>query len=134
YELLTGQTPFDAKELGKSGLEEIRRTIREVEPPKPSTRLSTMVDADLTQVAKRHGTEPSKFSKLVRGDLDWIVMTCLEKDRSRGYETANGLAMDIQRHLNNEPIRACPPSTAYRLQKLIRRNKLAFAASTAIAA
>jgi len=127
YELLTGQTPFDGKELVQSGLDEIRRTIREVEPPRPSTRLSTMVNADLTLVAKRHGIEPSKFSNLVRGDLDWIVMTCLEKDRTRRYETANGLATDIQRHLNNEPVRACPPSTVYRLQKLMRRNKLAFA-------
>ena len=131
YELLTGKTPFDAQELFLSGIDGIRRTIREVEPPKPSTRLSTMVNADLTLVAKRHGADPSKFSKLVRGDLDWIVMTCLEKDRTRRYETANGLAIDIQRHLNNEPIRACPPSTTYRLKKWVRRNKLAFVAGIA---
>jgi eukaryotic-like serine/threonine-protein kinase len=134
YELLTGKTPFDAQELFLSGVDGIRRTIREVEPPKPSTRLSTMVNADLTLVARRHGVDPSKFSKLVRGDLDWIVMTCLEKDRTRRYETANGLATDLQRHLNNEPVRACPPSTTYRLQKWVRRNKLAFVAGMAIAA
>jgi serine/threonine protein kinase/WD40 repeat protein len=128
YELLTGQTPFDAKELLKSGIDEIRRTIREVEPLRPSTRLSTMMNAEFMQLAKRHGAEPSKFSKLVRGDLDWIVMKCLEKDRMRRYETANGLAADIQRHLSNEPIRARPPSTSYRLQKWARRNTLAFAA------
>jgi eukaryotic-like serine/threonine-protein kinase len=134
YELLTGKTPFDAQELLQSGFDEIRRTIRQVEPPKPSTRLSTMLNADLTLVARRHGADPSKFSKLVRGDLDWIVMTCLEKDRTRRYETANGLGTDIQRHLNNEPIRARPPSATYRLQKWVRRNKLVFAAGTAIAA
>ncbi len=132
YELLTGQTPFDGKELVQSGIDEIRRTIREVEPPRPSTRLSTMVDADLTRIAKRHGAEPSKFSKLVRGDLDWIVMTCLEKDRRRRYETANGLATDIKRHLNNEPVFARPPSATYRIQKAVRRHKLGFAAGAAV--
>jgi len=134
YELLTGGTPFDAKELLKSGLDEMRKIIRESEPPRPSTRLSTMLDADLTAVAQRHGAESPKLVHLVRGDLDWIVMKSLEKDRTRRYETANGLARDIQRHLSNEPIVARPPSNLYRIQKTIQRNKLAFAATGAVAA
>src|SRR5262249_39774510 len=88
---------------------------------------------DLTLVAQRHGAEPSKFSRLVRGDLDWIVMKCLEKDRTRRYETANGLAADLKRHLNNEAVVARPPSSTYRFQKLVRRNKLTFAAAGAVA-
>ena len=111
YELLTGRTPFDAKELLQSGLDELRRTIREKEPARPSTRLSTMVDADLTAVAQRRQSEAPKLIHLLSGDLDWIVMKSLEKDRTRRYETANGLAIDIQRHLSNEPVLARPPST-----------------------
>jgi WD40 repeat protein/serine/threonine protein kinase len=133
YELLTGRTPFDAKELLAAGLDEIRRTIREVEPPRPSTRLSTLAHGDLTTVAAAHGSEAPKLVSLIRGDLDWMVMKALEKDRTRRYETANGLAMDLQRHLNNEPVVARPPSALYRFQKLVRRNKLAFAAAGAIA-
>jgi hypothetical protein len=133
YELLTGRTPFDAKELLSAGLDEMRRRIREEEPIRPSTRLSTMVDADLTTVAKQRHSEPAKLTRFIRGDLDWIVMKCLEKDRTRRYETANGLAMDIQRHLNNEPIVARPPSGLYKFQKLVRRNKLAVASVAAIA-
>ena len=132
YELLTGQTPFDAKELLRAGLDEMRRTIREKEPARPSTCLSTMLDADLTTVAKHRQAEPSKLTHLLRGDLDWIVMKTLEKDRTRRYETANGLAADIQRHLQNEPVVARPPSNLYRFQKLVRRNKLAFAAVSAV--
>jgi len=132
YELLTGRTPFDAKELLQAGLDEMRRRIREEEPMRPSTRLSTMADADLTTIAQQRQSEPAKLTRFVRGDLDWIVMKCLEKDRRRRYETANGLVMDIQRHLNNEPVMACPPSAAYRLQKLVRRNKLAVGAVTAV--
>ncbi len=98
YELLTGQTPFDAKALLKAGLDEIRRTIREQEPARPSTRLSTMLGADLMAIAKQRKVEPPRLVHLVRGDLDWIVMKALEKDRTRRYETANGLAMDVQRH------------------------------------
>ena len=105
YELLTGQTPFDAKKLLQAGLDEIRRTIREKEPARPSTRLSTMLGADLTAMAKHRKVEPPRLIHLVRGDLDWIVMKALEKDRTRRYETANGLAMDIERHLNDEPMR-----------------------------
>jgi eukaryotic-like serine/threonine-protein kinase len=133
YELLTGQTPFDAKDLMAAGLDAMRRTIREQEPARPSTRLSTMLEADLTIVAHHRHSEPAKLGTLLRGDLDWIVMKALEKDRTRRYETANGLAADIQRHLTNEPVVARPPSRLYRLQKLARRNKLAFGAIAAVA-
>jgi WD40 repeat protein/serine/threonine protein kinase/tetratricopeptide (TPR) repeat protein len=125
YELLTGKTPFDSKELIQAGLEEIRRIIREEEPPKPSTRLSTMMGADLATITGHRKADVSKLASLVRGDLDWIVMKALEKDRTRRYETANGFAADIQRHLGNQPVEACPPSNFYRLQKMVRRNKLA---------
>jgi eukaryotic-like serine/threonine-protein kinase len=131
YELLTGMTPFDAKELLQSGLDELRRTIREKEPARPSTRLSTMLIADLSLVAQRRHAEAPKLIHLVRGDLDWIVMKALEKDRTRRYETANGLAMDVQRYLNNEPVVARPPSTIYKFQKLVLRNKTIFAAAGA---
>jgi len=126
YELLTGQTPFDTRELLQAGLDEIRRTIREREPARPSTRLSTMVMADLTTVAGHRQVQPPKLIQLVRGDLDWIVMKCLEKDRTRRYDTANGVAMDITRYLSCEPVLARPPSSHYRLQKLVRRNKQIF--------
>jgi hypothetical protein len=131
--LLTGQTPFDAKELVASGLDKMRQTIREKEPDRPSTRLSTMLNADLTTTASRHHTDAPKLINLLRGDLDWIVMKTLEKDRTRRYETANALAMDIQRHLENEPVLASPPSSLYRFQKLVRRNKTVFAAVGAVA-
>jgi serine/threonine protein kinase len=133
YELLTGRTPFDAHELIKNGLEAIRLTIREVEPPRPSTRLSTLQGEALVVTARQHGTESWQLLKMIRGDLDWIVMKCLEKDRSRRYDTANGLAMDIRRHLGNEPIIARPPSAAYRLQKAWRRHKTALSVTTLIA-
>ena len=150
YELLVGKTPFDAKELLAAGLDEIRRTIREKEPARPSTRLSLMGKEELSAVAasrqsaadsggqdggalpRRRYEELKALTGLLRGDLDWIVMKCLEKDRTRRYETANGLARDIERHLNNEPVVARPPSTAYRFQKLVRRNKLAFAAAGSV--
>ncbi|HEX4119679.1 MAG TPA: protein kinase [Verrucomicrobiae bacterium] len=132
YELLTGKTPFDTKTLMEAGLDEIRRIIREDEPPRPSTRLSTMLDADLTAVAKRQSSESPRLVRLIRGDLDWIVMRALEKDRTRRYETANALAVDIKRHLDNEAIIARPPSNLYRFQKMIRRNKLAFVAASAV--
>jgi tetratricopeptide (TPR) repeat protein/tRNA A-37 threonylcarbamoyl transferase component Bud32 len=134
YELLTGKPPFDPDALVKSGVDAMRKTIREVEPPRPSTRLSTLAAADLTAIARKRGTEPARLSALVRGDLDWIVMKCLEKDRTRRYETANGLAMDVARYLDNEPVAARPPSTAYRFQKAFRRHKLAFAAGGAVIA
>src|SRR2546427_9074521 len=142
YELLTGRTPFDQKELLAAGLDEMRRTIREKEPLKPSTRLTQeLVVADVRRrtsgESEQSASSPRRLQELIhllRGDLDWIVMKCLEKDRARRYETANGLAMDIERHLTHEPVVARPPSTAYRLQKAMRRNKLAFTAGAAVAA
>jgi tetratricopeptide (TPR) repeat protein len=134
YELLTGHTPFDAKELMALAVDELRRTIREKEPMRPSTRLSTMLAGELTTTAKRRASEPPRLIHQVRGDLDWIVMKALEKDRTRRYESTNGLALDIQRHLNNEPVAARPPSVLYRLQKSVQRNKAAFATVVALAA
>ncbi|MCX6929063.1 MAG: serine/threonine-protein kinase, partial [Verrucomicrobia bacterium] len=133
YELLTGRTPFDAKRLIQAGLDEIRRIIQEEDPPRPSTRLSALDAAEQTTVAHQRQTEPPKLTGLVRGDLDWIVMKTLEKDRNRRYETANGLAMDLQRFLSDEPVLARPPSNLYRLQKFVRRNKLAVVATSAVA-
>jgi WD40 repeat protein/serine/threonine protein kinase len=132
YELLTGRTPFDAHELVSSGVEAMRQTIREREPARPSTRLSTLAQEELTATAKRRQLEPLKLIQVVRGDLEWMVMKCLEKDRNRRYETANGLAMDVQRYLADEPVVARPPSNWYRFQKFVHRNKLAFAAGAAI--
>src|SRR5712671_6797151 len=126
YELLTGSTPFDTEKLLQAGLDEIRRVIREQEPVRPSTRLSKLTVADLTTVAQHRKSEPPTLIRAVRGDLDWIAMKALEKDRTRRYETANGLAMDIQRYLANEPISARPPSKVYKLQKTVLRNKLLF--------
>ena len=122
YELLTGSTPLSHKRMKEAGYAEILRLIKDEEPPKPSTRLSESGEALALISAQRH-TEPAKLSKLMRGELDWIVMKCLEKDRNRRYETANGFAADVQRYLNDEPVQACPPSTAYRLRKFARRNK-----------
>jgi serine/threonine protein kinase/WD40 repeat protein len=157
YELLTGTTPFDKERLRTAGYDEIRRIIREEEPPKPSTRISTLQSEPRTQsraahavseasqplatvrgsiatIAAQRKSDPNRLSQLVRGELDWIVMKCLEKDRNRRYETANGLARDIERYLHDEPVRACPPSAAYRFRKLVRRNKMLFAMITAVAA
>ncbi len=134
YELLTGKTPFDAKELILAGLEGMRRMIREKEPVRPSTKISTLRAEEQTTVARRRHVEAPKLIHLVRGDLDWIVMKCLEKDRTRRYPTADGLALDIDRHLKNEPVEARSPSAAYRFRKLVRRNKLAFAAAGAVTA
>jgi eukaryotic-like serine/threonine-protein kinase len=132
YELLAGSTPFDANELMASGIDQMRKTIREKEPVRPSTRFATLKGEELTTTAKRRATDSSKLMHQLKGDLDWIVMKCLEKDRTRRYETANGLAADLKRHLNNEPVVACPPSTAYRIQKAIRRNKISFAAGAVV--
>jgi tetratricopeptide (TPR) repeat protein len=122
YELLTGGTPLSHKRLKEAAHAEVLRMIQEEEPPKPSTRLSDSGEELASISAKRH-TEPAKLTKLVRGDLDWIVMKCLEKDRNRRYETANGFAMDVQRYLADEPVQACPPSAGYRLRKFVRRNR-----------
>ncbi|HVU22590.1 MAG TPA: protein kinase [Opitutus sp.] len=134
YELLTGRTPFDPKELLQAGLDEMRRQIREVEPVKPSTRLGILEKTALTATAERRRTDPPKLIRLIDGDLDWIVMRCLEKDRTRRYETAVSVAQDIQRHLQHEPIVARPVSAFYRLKKLARRHRLAFAAVVTFAA
>src|SRR5881628_1818147 len=127
YELLTSSTPFETAELLKAGLDEIRRVIREQEPLRPSTRLSKMAEADLTTVAQQRRSEPPRLIHSIRGDLDWIAMKAMEKDRTRRYETANGLALDIQRFLANEAISARPPSKLYKFQKTVQRNKLLFA-------
>jgi serine/threonine protein kinase len=132
YELLTGKQPFDSAALRLSAIDEILRIIREQEPPRPSASLTTLTEQELTVAAQRRQTEPAKFPNLLRGDLDWIVMKTLEKERTRRYETANGLAKDIQRHLNNEPVVARPPSVAYKLQRAVRRNRLAITATAAI--
>ncbi|MBI4326300.1 MAG: protein kinase, partial [Chloroflexi bacterium] len=134
YELLTGQTPFDAKALLRAGLDEMRRVSREEDPVRPSTCLSTRVAADLTEIAKQRQADPAKLTRLLHGDLDWIVMKSLEKDRSRRYETANGLAMDIQRYLTDEPVLARPPSNLYRFKKMVRRHRLGFAVTGAVSA
>ncbi|MBL9172731.1 MAG: serine/threonine protein kinase, partial [Verrucomicrobiales bacterium] len=132
YELLTGRTPFDQKELMRGGLDGMRRVLREQEPQRPSTRLSTLANGDRATIAAARASDLSGLVTSITGDLDWIVMRCLEKDRTRRYETANGLAADIQRHLDNEPVVARPPSRIYTLQKLVRRNQLAVAAATAV--
>ncbi len=134
YELLTGHTPIDHDTMARAGMDEMRRLIREVDPPRPSLRLKTLVGNALTTAAKRRHTDPARLPGTLRGDLDWIVMKCLEKDRGRRYDTANGLALDLRRHLQNEVISARPPTTAYLLSKLLRRNKAVFAAGSAIAA
>jgi serine/threonine protein kinase len=123
YELLTGQTPFDAKELLEAGIDGIRRLIREVDPPRPSTRLSTLDVAQQTAVARTRLSEPPKLVHLVRGDLDWIVMKTLEKDRNRRYDTALDLAADLQNYLSDKPVKATPPSLLYRSGKLLRRRR-----------
>jgi serine/threonine protein kinase/tetratricopeptide (TPR) repeat protein len=122
YELLTGSTPLTPKRVKEAALLEVLRVIREEEPPRPSTRLCST--EELPSVAAQRHTEPAKLTKLVRGELDWIVMKALEKDRSRRYETANGFAMDVQRYLADEPVQACPPSARYRFRKFAQRHKV----------
>jgi len=122
YELLTGTTPFDSEALRRAAFDELRRIIREEEPPRPSTRLSTL-GATLTDVSARRKTDPRRLGPSLRGELDWVVMKALEKDRRRRYETANDLAADVMRHLTDQPVEACPPSAWYRLRKHARRNR-----------
>jgi serine/threonine protein kinase/tetratricopeptide (TPR) repeat protein len=126
YELLTGTTPFDKERLRTMGYDEIRRVIREEEPPKPSTRISTLGQAAPTVCTNRK-SDPKRLSQLMRGELDWIVMKALEKDRNRRYETASAFAADVQRYLHDEPVQACPPSAWYKFRKFARRNKRALA-------
>jgi non-specific serine/threonine protein kinase/serine/threonine-protein kinase len=131
YELLTGTTPLEKRRFAEAAYDEIRKLIREEEPPKPSTRLSN--SDSLASIAAQRHTEPGKLSRLMRGDLDWITMKALEKDRTRRYETANGLARDIQRHLSDAPVEACPPSASYRLRKFAKKNRAAINTATVLA-
>jgi eukaryotic-like serine/threonine-protein kinase len=134
YELLTGTTPFPEKRLRSANYQEMQRIILEEEPERPSTRLRTLQGERRAIVARNRGEGGLALGREFADDLDWIVMKCLEKDRTRRYETANGLAVDLKRHLNNEPVYARPPSAVYRLQKAWRRNRLAFTAAAAVAA
>ncbi|HEY7330525.1 MAG TPA: protein kinase [Gemmataceae bacterium] len=133
YELLTGTTPFDRGQLREGGLDEIRRLIREEEPARPSTRVSTLGQAAGTVSANRK-SDPKQLSELCRGELDWIVMKALEKDRNRRYESASALAADVRRYLNNDPVLACPPSALYRFRKFAQRNKAILATVSVVAA
>ena len=130
YELLTGRTPFDPTTLLRAGIDQMRRIIREQEPARPSTSLNTLTQADLTLVANHRRVHPPQLRQAIEGDLDWIVMKLLEKDRTRRYDSATGVAADIQRHLDNEPVVARPPSQMYRIRKMLRRNKMAVAVAT----
>jgi WD40 repeat protein/serine/threonine protein kinase len=132
YELLTGTTPLERKRLREAALGEMVRLIKEEEAPRPSLRLSS--SNNLPKIAAARNTDPARLSRLVRGEIDWIVMRCLEKDRGRRYESANGLARDIQRYLADEPVEACPPNPLYRFQKMVRRNKAAAVAAAGILA
>ena len=134
YELLVGTTPFDKDRLHAATFDEFRRIIREEEPPRPSARLSTLSAELATTVAVRHRTDVRRLEHTVRGELDWVVMKCLEKDRNRRYDSAGSLARDVERYLHDEPVQACPPSTSYRFRKFARRNKTLLAAGGAIAA
>jgi WD40 repeat protein/serine/threonine protein kinase len=132
YELLTGSTPFDRKRLKEADYDEIRRIIREEEPARPSTRVSTLGEAGVTASANRR-SDPRRLSQLFRGELDWVVMKALEKDRNRRYESASAFAADVERYLHDEPVQACPPSAWYRCRKFARRNKVALTTGTAVA-
>jgi serine/threonine protein kinase len=134
YELLTGRPPYDPQSLVRAGIAEIRRIIREVDPPRPSTRVSTLAGADRDTVARLRRAAPTKLRSALTGDLDWIVMRCLEKDRDRRYSTAHELADDVRRHLRSEPVVARPPHTLYRIQKFVARNRLVCASAAAVAA
>lgn len=132
YELLTGTTPFDRESFHRASWDEKRRLIREEEPPRPSTRISES-NASLPLISAQRRMEPARLTKLIRGDLDWIVMKCLEKDRSRRYEMAAGVAADLRRYLDDEPVLACPPSAAYRFGKFARRHRSAVVTAAALA-
>lgn len=130
YELLTGTTPLDRKSKQRTGFAELLRLIREEEPPKPSTRLNSSAET-LVNISAARQVDPARLTKLVRGDLDWIVMKALDKDRTRRYDSANALARDIERFLNDEPVEACPPSAGYRLGKFVRRHRAAVVGAVA---
>ncbi len=132
YELLTGHPPLDPQRLRKAALDEICRIIREEEPPKPSTRIAQMEASMAQTTAEQHGTDTRRWTRELSGDLDWIIMRSLEKERERRYASAQDLAEDIDRHLRNEPVCACPPSASYRLRKLVMRNKGAFGAAASL--
>ncbi len=132
YELLTGTTPFDSERLKSASFDELRRIIREEEPPRPSARLTTIAAEAASTVGKERRSDARQLSRLFRGELDWIVMKCLEKDRTRRYETASALAGDVERYLHDEPVQACPPSARYRFGKFARRNKGALVATAAV--
>jgi WD40 repeat protein/serine/threonine protein kinase len=133
YELLTGTTPLERHRLREAAYGDIVRLIKEEEPPRPSTRLSRS-GAALTDISQQRGSAPEQLTELVRGELDWIVMRCLEKDRTRRYETANGLARDVERYLKDEPVEACPPTAGYRLRKFTRKHKAGLATAVGFAA
>jgi serine/threonine protein kinase/tetratricopeptide (TPR) repeat protein len=132
YELLTSTTPFDKDRLQAASYDELRRIIREEEPPQPSSRISTLAADLATTVAEHRRTDARRLRQTIHCELDWIVMKCLEKDRNRRYETPNSLARDIERHLHDQPVQACPPSAGYRLKKFIRRNKVGVVAVSAV--
>ena len=132
YELLTGTTPFDSRTLQQAAFEEVRRILREDDAPRPSARLGSLELGRRTTIAKERGTEAAGLNKLLRGDLDWIVMKALEKDRRRRYETANALALDVERHLADEPVSATPPTAAYRTGKFLRRHKAPLAVAATV--
>jgi serine/threonine protein kinase len=123
YEMLTGKTPFDAESFLKKGLDQCRREICETEPARPSMRFAHLPHADAKTIATSHRTDPGRLVRILRTDLDWIVVKCLEKDRSRRYESVSSLTLDIQRYLNGEPVLARSPSVAYRTRKFVRRYK-----------
>jgi WD40 repeat protein/serine/threonine protein kinase len=133
YELLTGATPFDQERLRTASYDEIRRVIREEEPPRPSQRISTLRAETLTAVSAQRQTDPRRLKQLFRGEPDWIVMKALEKDRNRRYETASSFAADVQRYLHDEPVLACPPAAWYRFRKFARRNRAALVTATVVA-
>jgi serine/threonine protein kinase/tetratricopeptide (TPR) repeat protein len=133
YELLTGTTPFEPDALHQAALDEIRRRLREQEPPAPSTRLNTLSDADRSSVSANRQTDPRRLGRTLHGELDWIVMKCLEKDRTRRYESVSGLAGDLMRYLTNQPVEAGPPSAWYRFTKYARRNRVGLVTTSLVA-
>jgi WD40 repeat protein/serine/threonine protein kinase len=133
YELLTGEVPLDRQRLRTAAFDEMLRIIREEEPLRPSTRLTTLAHHAASTVSARRSSDPERLKVLMRGELDWIVMTCLDKDRNRRYESANALAADIVRYLHDEPVQACPPSVTYRMGKFMRRHKAALTTATLLA-